>query len=173
MAPVPPVSRPTWSRRIAPWTVLMFFVTLIVLTYFAVYYSNKGDPQTAGYLAGLASVVPVLLVVVPFYATPIWGIPVSLKEEEIANALARATPGLRAVPVAEREGPFSRCVSVVRFEAPACTVGWYKMEYPANVAQSLPRATVVLRPHTRDRTAVAAFRERLAASFLETGSRPA
>jgi len=173
MPAVPPVPRPTWTRRVAAWSILLFFVSLIVLTYFAVYYSNKGDLVTTGVVAGLASVVPLLLVVVPYYVTPIWAIPVPLTSEDVAQALARATPGLRAEPVGDREGPFARCVSVIRFDEPACTVGWYAMEFAAKPVAGAARTTVVLRPRTRDRKAVAAFRETLARSLLETEASPA
>ncbi len=167
MSAAPPVVRPTWTRRVAAWTMLAFFVSLIVLTYFAVYYSNKGDLVTTGYVAGLASVVPILFVILPFYLTPIWAIPVPLTAEEVAAALARATAGLRAEPVADREGPFARCVAVVRFDAPACTVGWYPIELPPRVAAGKPQTTVVLRPQTGDKKALAAFRAALARSLLE------
>lgn len=170
MAPVPPVPRPTWTRRVAAWSVLMFFVSLIVLTYFAVYYSNRGNHEMAGYLAGLASVVPLLFVIVPYYATPIWAIGVPLSVEDVARALAQATTGLPAEPVAEREGSFARCVSVVRFGEPACTVGWYGMSFASVPAPGTPTVTVVLRPHTRDREALAAFRETLARSLLDAGT---
>ena len=169
MAAPPPIPRPTWSRRVAAWSFLLFFVSLITLTYFAVYYSNKGDLVTTGYLAGLASVVPILLVHLPYNASPVWGLAVPLTVEDVAQALSRATQDRRAAPLAEREGPFSRCVAVVRFDAPACTVGWYALPVPAGPSSVRPTTTVVLRPETRDRKAVAAFRETLADSLLRAG----
>ena len=172
MPPTPPVPRPTWTRRVAAWSFLLFFGSLMLLTYFAVYYSNKGDLVTTGYLAGLASVVPVLCVLVPYYVFPIWAILVSLPPEGVAAALTRATEGFPAHAVGEREGPFARCVAVVRFEKPACVVGWYPMPaFPGPVPESL-RCTVVLRPGSRDRRALAAFRETLARFLLEAGPAP-
>ena len=173
MAAAPPVPRPTWTRRGAAWSFLLFFVSLIVLTYFAVYYSNKGDLVMTGYLAGLASVVPILVVIAPYYLFPVWAIPVPLSVEAVAQALARATEGRRAEPVAEREGSFARCVSVVRFDAPRCTVGWYGHAIPALATSLPPQTTVVLKPETRDRRALAAFRETLARSLLEAEPSPA
>lgn len=172
MPPTPSVPRPTWTRRVAAWTFLLFFVSLMLLTYFAVYYSNKGDLVTTGYLAGLASVIPVLLVLVPFYVFPIWAIPVPLPPDGVAAALSRATAGIHAAPVVERDGPFARCVSVVRFERPACTVGWYPMPSLTGASSGVPRSTVVLRPASRDRKALAAFRETLARSLLDAGPAP-
>ncbi len=171
MPPTPPVPRPTWTRRVAAWSFLLFFLSLMFLTYFAVYYSNKGDLVTTGYLAGLASVVPVLIVLVPYYAFPIWAIHVPLAPEGVAAALSQATRGIRAEPVAERDGPFARCVSVVRFNQPACTVGWYPMLAAPAPSGPNPRSTVVLRPASRDRKALAAFRASLARSLL--GAAPA
>ncbi len=167
MASTPPVPRPTWTRRIAAWSLLLFFASLIVLTYFAVYYSNKGDLVTTGYLAGLASVVPILLVLGPYYLVPIWGIAVPLNVEEVARALAHASEDRGPEPVAEREGPFARCVSVVRFDRPACTVGWYAMPAPIQGVRGPSNTTVVLQPRTRDRKALASFREALARALLE------
>ncbi len=167
MASIPPVPRPTWTRRVAAWSLLLFFVSLVVLTYFAVYYSNKGDLVTTGYLAGLASVVPILLVLGPYYLMPLWGIAVPLTVEGVAQALARAGQGRRAEAVPEREGPFARCVAVVRFDRPACTIGWYAMPALIPSVQGPPKTTVVLQPRTWDRRALAAFRESLAQAFLE------
>lgn len=166
MAAAPPVLRPTWTRRVAAWTLLGFFGCLIALTFAAVYTSNAGDSITTGYLAGLASVVPILFVAVPYYATPVWAIQVPLGVDGVAHALARATYGLRVEPVAAREGPFARCVSVVRFDTPPCLVGWYPMA-PVPIAAKARSTTVVLGPRTRDRKAIAAFRERLARALLE------
>ena len=165
----PPVPRPTWTRRVPGWAFLLFFLSLILLTYFAVYEYNKDDLVSAGYLAGLASVVPILLVVAVYYGSGVWAIPVSLPEEGVATALSAATRGRRVEPVAAREGPFARCISVVRVDSPACTIGWYRMPAPTGAA---PRAqsTVVLRPRTRDRRALAAFRATLAASLLAASS---
>lgn len=172
MAAAPPVVRPTWTRRVAAWTLLGFFGSLIALTFAAVYTSNAGDPITTGYLAGVASVVPILFVAVPYYATPIWAILVPLEADGVAQALARATSGLRVEPVAVREGTFARCVSVVRFDTPPCTVGWYPMADRSTTPQT-GSTTVILRPRTRDRKAVAAFRERLARALLEAAASPA
>ncbi len=167
MVAAPPVVRPTWTRRVAAWSILGFFVSLIALTFAAVYTSNAGDLVTTGYLAGLASAVPILLVAVPYYATPIWAVQVPLSVEEVAQALDRGTRGLRAEPIAAREGPFLRCVSVIRFDAPPCIVGWYPMPNPAKMPSGAAATTVVLRPGTGDRKAMAAFRERLARSLSE------
>ncbi len=172
MAAVPPVPRPTWTRRIAAWSILGFFVSLVLLTYAAVDVWNTGDLVTSGYLAGLASVVPVLLVLVPYYATPLWGIAVPLPVEAVALDLSRASEGRRAEPIAEREGPFARCVSVVRFDDPACTVGWY----PTPVAPGssvAPQTVVVLQPRRGDRKALAAFREAIARVFVDASPSPA
>lgn len=169
MAPTP-APRPTWTRRVPGWAFLLFFVSLVGLTYFAVYYYNANDPVSAGYLAGLASVLPVLLVLAVYYFVPVWAIPVPLPVDGVAEALGRAAPDVPVEPVSDREGAFARCVSVVRFRAPACTVGWYLMPESEKPASPLPHSTVVLRPETRDRKALAAFREALARALLEAAA---
>src|SRR5574337_78393 len=167
MAPPPSLPIPTWTRRIQGWSFLVFFVSLVVLTLAAVEVWNAGDLVMSGYLAGLASVVPLLLVVLVYYGLPLWGITVPLSSGAVAEALASAARDRTVEPVAEREGPFARCVSVVRFEDPSCTVGW--STDPAPMSGLHPRAVtvVVLRPETRDRKALAAFREALARSLVE------
>ena len=168
----PPVRRPTWTRRVPGWAFLLFFVSLILFTYFAVYAWNKGDLVTTAYLAALASIVPVLLVGLVYVALPVWAIPVPLPVEEVAQALSRAARDRRVRPVESREGPFARCVSVVRYEAPPCTVGWYPSPVAGNAMRTAPQSIVVLRPETRDRRALAAFREALARSLLAPGPSP-
>jgi hypothetical protein len=168
--PRTPVPRPTWTRRVPGSVFLLFFVSLIALTYFAVYYYNANDLVSAGYLAGLASVVPVFLVIAAYYAAPVWALPVDLPVEGVAKALDRATHSLSVEPVAERKGAFARCVAVVRFQAPSCTVGWYLMPDSEKPASPLPHSTVVLRSETRDRKALAAFRDTLARAFGEAES---
>ncbi len=163
----PPVSRPAWTRRIPGWAFAAFFLSLVVLTYFAVYYYNANDLVSAGYLAGLASVVPVVLVVAIYYLVPVWAIPVPLPADGVARALARAAHDVPVEPVPERQGAFARCVSVVRFAAPACTVGWYPMPESEKPVSPGPHSNVVLRPESRDRKALAAFRDALARSLLE------
>ncbi len=163
----PPVSRPAWTRRVPGWAFAAFFLSLIVLTYFAVYYYNANDLVSAGYLAGLASVVPVVLVIAIYYVVPVWAIPVPLPVDRVAQALARAARGVPVEPVSERQGAFARCVSVVRFAAPACTVGWYPMPESEKPPAPGPHSNVVLRPESRDRRALAAFRDALARSLQE------
>lgn len=170
MAAPPPVPRPTWTRRAPGWAFAAFFASLIVLTYLAVFDYNRGDLVTTGYLAGLASVVPVLVVVAVYHLVPLWAIPVPLPVEAVAGVLSAATRDRRVEAVEDRQGPFARCVSVVRFEAPACTVGWFPMSQAAQAAPAHPRSTVVLRPETRDRKALAEFRETLARALLERTS---
>lgn len=174
MAPAP-VCRPTWTRRVPGWSFLVFFVSLILLTYLAVYFYDVNDLVSAGYLAGLASVVPVLLVVVVYYALPLWAMPVPLSTEELGTALAAATHSLRSESVADRKGAFAHCVSVVRFESPDCLVGWYRTPESQQRAAGHPRSTLVLRARTRDRKALAAFRETLARSLggLSGSAQPA
>lgn len=169
MAPTP-VPRPTWTRRVPGWAFLLFFVSLIALTYFAVYYYNANDLVSAGYLAGLASVVPVVLVLAVYYLVPLWAIPVPLPVDEVAKALDRAARDVPLEPVSDRQGAFARCVSVVHFKAPACTVGWYLMPESEKPASPLQHSTVVLRPETRDRKALAVFREALASAFREAAA---
>ncbi len=172
MSAAPPVPRPTWTRRVAAWSILGFFVSLIVLTYAAVDVWNAGDLVASGYLAGLASAVPVLLVLVPYYATPIWGITVPVSVEDVAAALARASVGRHAEPLEAREGAFARCVAVIRFDDPPCTVGWYPTPVAPGPA-AFPQTVVVLQPRRGNRKALAEFREAVARALADSGPSPA
>lgn len=167
MAAPPIASVPAWTRRVQGWSVLLFFASLVVLSFAAVEFWNAGDLVLSGYFAGLASVIPLLLIVLVYYALPVWGITVPIPPGAVAGALAVAARGLAVEPVAEREGPFARCVSVVRFEHPACTVGWTADPSPPTAPAGREVTVVVLRPETRDRKALAAFRESLARSLLD------
>lgn len=165
-----PVPRPSWTRRVPGWAFLLFFASLFVLTYFAVVYSNRNDPVMSGYLAGLASVVPILLVALVYVGRPVWAMHLPLGVDGVAQVLAQATAGRAVHPVAEREGPFAKCAAVVRFDAPACTVGWQELPLLRG-AQGPPERTIILfRPEGRDRKALAAFRRSLAESLGRAGS---
>jgi hypothetical protein len=167
------VARLTWTRRVPGWAFLLFFVSLIVLTYFAVDFSNRGDPVTAGYLAGLASVVPIVLVAGVYYGRPLWAVHLPLDVDAVARTLAAATAGSSVHPVAEREGPFAKCVAVIQFERPACTVGWQELPGLPGVQGPRDRTILLLRPEARDRKAQAEFRRSLAESLVRAGSAPA
>lgn len=169
MPPDPRALRPTWTRRVQGWSFLLFFVSLIVLTVAAVEFWNAGDMVTTGYVAGLASVLPLLLVVLVYFAVPLWGISVPLPPETVANVVASAAPARNAEPVPDPSGPFGHCPSVVRLPDPRCLVGWF----PEPAGPGARSGTVVLlKPESRDRKALAALRESLAES-LRTASRPA
>ncbi len=168
-----PVPRPSWTRRVPGWVFLLFFVSLIVLTYYAVVYSNLGDPVSAGYLAAAASVVPILVVAAVYVGRPLWAMHLPLGVDGVARVLAEATAGQTVHPVAEREGPFAKCVSVVRFETPACTVGWQELPSVPGVKGTTERTILILRPEARDRKALAAFRRSLADSLVRAVPAPA
>ncbi len=165
--------RSTWTRRVPGWAFLVFFVSLIVLTYFAVDFSNRNDPITAGYLAALASVVPIALVVLVYVGRPVWAMNLPLDGDGVARALAKATSGRTVHPVAEREGPFARCVSVVQFEDPPCLRGWHELPALRGAQGSAERTILLFRPAGRDRKALAAFRRTLAESLGRSVSVPA
>lgn len=167
MAATPRAPAPAWTRRVQGWSFLLFFVSLIVLTFLAVEFWNARNLEMSGYFAGLASVVPLLLVVLVYYALPVWGISVPLAPGAIADAFAFAARGRAVVPVPEREGPFARCVAVVHFEDPACTVGWTAEAPSAKATSTGGGSIVVLRPETPDRKAVAALRESLREALLQ------
>ncbi len=166
MASLPRAATPAWTRRIQGWSFLVFFVSLIALTFAAVESYNSTDLVMSGYFAGLASVVPLFLVALTYYALPVWGISVPLSPDAVAGALAGVSEGQAVEPVAEREGPFARCAAVVRFAEPACTVGWSADAATAKASPPGTATVVVLRPESRDRKALAAFRNRLARSLL-------
>ncbi len=167
----PRAGTPTWTRRVQGWSFLVFFVSLIALTFVAVESWNLGDLVLTGYFAGLASVAPLFLVVLIYYAVPVWGLSVSLPPEAVAGALASASEGRAVEPVAEREGPFARCAAVVRYRDPACTVGWSLEPVAGKGLPTHEGTLVVLRPEDHDRKAQAALRERLARS-LASAARP-
>ena len=161
-----PVSRASWTRRVPGWAFLVFFLSLIVLTYLAVYYWNRGDLVTSGYLAAMASAVPLLLVVLVYYGLPVWALTVPLALDAAAGALAVATRDRTAEPVAERDGAFAKCVSVVRFNRPPCLVGVARIPSPRGGVPVTDRCLLLLRPEAGDRKAMVAFRELLARSLL-------
>ena len=166
MAATPRPPSPAWTRRVQGWSFGLFFVSLVLLTFVAVQFWNAGNLEMSGYFAGLASVVPLLLVFVVFYARPVWGISVPLAPEAVAAAFAAATRGRAVEPIPEREGPFARCVAVVRFREPGCTLGWSPEPSPSTLGGRQGGSIVVLRPETRDRKAVADLRASLRASLL-------
>lgn len=172
MAAPSSVLPPTWTRRVQGWSFLVFFLSLIILTFVAVEFWNAGDLVMSGYFAGLASVAPLLLVALAYYAAPLWGISVPLPPDAVARAVADALGGRKVEPVAERHGPFARCVSVVRFDEPACVVGWSEVPTFTKAASPPSGSTLVLRPESRDRKALASFRESLARA-LSDAARPA
>ena len=167
MAATPSAPAPTWTRRVQGWSFLLFFVSLIVLTFAAVEFWNAGELVMSGYFAGLASVAPLLLVALAYFAAPVWGISVPLPPDAVARAVADAAGGRTVEPVAEREGPFARCVSVVRFEEPACVVGWSEIPRFVKAVSPPSGSIVILRPESRDRRALASFRESLAQSLSD------
>lgn len=169
MAAIPRTPAPAWARRIQGWSFLVFFVSLIALTFIAVEFWNAGDYEMSGYFAGLASAAPLLLLVLIYYGMPVWGISVPLRPEAVADALRVAAAGHGVEPVAEREGPFARCVAVVRFKEPACTLGWSPESMSPGTGKN-GATVVVLRPETRDRRALAAFRTALARALVDAAA---
>ncbi len=168
MAAMPRAPEPAWTRRLQGWSFLLFFVSLIALTFVAVMFYNANEVALSAYLAAAASVVPLLLVILVYYGRPVWGLSVPLAPDAVASALAASAGADRAEPVAEREGPFARCVAVVRFRDAPCTLGWY-LEPGGSPGSGGRRGSVlVLRPETRDWKAVAALRESLRASLVGT-----
>ncbi len=171
---VPPrVLAPAWTRRVQGWSFLLFFVSLIILTFVAVLFYNQNDYAMSALFGGLASVVPVVLVGLVYYALPVWGMSVPLTPDGVAGALAAATGNQAVEPVAERDGLFARCVAVVHFEAPRCTLGWSPGPSVPAAGGSRAGSIVVLRPESRDRKALAAFRESLATTLLDATRRAA
>ncbi len=166
MAAMPRAPEPAWTRRLQGWSFLLFFVSLIAFTFVAVLFYNANELALSAYFAALASVAPLLLVVLVYYGRPVWGLSVPLAPDAIAATLAASASEDNVEPVAEREGPFTRCVAVVRFREAPCTLGWYPE--PSAVPGSGRGSVLVLRPETRDRKAVAALRETLRASLVGT-----
>ncbi len=167
-----PIARPTWTRRVPGWAFLLFFVSLIVLTYLAVDFWNRGDMVTTGYLAAAASVVPLLLVALVYVGRPLWAMHLPLDADAVARILAKSTAGQAVHPVPEREGPFAKCVAVVRLDKPACTIGWHELPVLPGARGVPERTLLMLRPEARNAKALAAFRRSLAESLLGAGPAP-
>ncbi len=165
----PPVARPRWTRRVPGWSLAAFFVVLIVLTYLAVAFWNRGDMGATAYLATLASAGPLLVIAVAYYVWPTWAFSVALTEAEVAKAIESASAGKEVEAVPERERPFVRCSAVVRVRDPACLIGWFPL--PTAPGTKVPPTSVLfLQPRTRNRRALAAFRETLARSLSRSAS---
>ncbi len=169
MPAAPAVPRPTWTRRVPGWAFALFFVTLIVFTYFAVYYYNRDDLATAAYMAALASVVPLALTFAVYSLRPVWGLAVPLEAPAVAQALEAAAAGKAYHPVSARDGPFAKCASVVRFDEPACTLGFGTLPTPVRLDVVRERTLLIVRSESRDFRAQAALRASLADVLLRSG----
>ncbi len=166
---VPPVARPRWTRRVPGWSLAAFFVVLVVLTYLAVAFWNRGDLGATAYLAALASAGPLLVIAVAYYVWPTWAFSVPLTEAEVAKAIESASVGKDVEAVPERQRPFVRCSAVVRVRDPACMIGWFPL--PTAPGRKFPPTSVVfLQPRTRNRRALATFREALARALAQPAS---
>ncbi len=162
----PPVVRPRWARRVPGWSLAAFFVVLIVFTYLAVESWNRGDLEATTYLTLVASAGPLVVIALAYYLWPTWAYSIPLTEAEVATAIEAASVGKEVEAVSARERPFVRCSAVVRVRDPACTIGWFLL--PSVPGVRVPATSVVfLQPETRDRRALAAFRESLARALSQ------
>lgn len=148
------------------WSLLVFFVLTMVLAYLAVYFWNIEDMVTTGYFTLLASVAPGLVVVLVYYGLPTWAFQVPGTEEIVARGVAGAIASGGMEPVAEHRRPFANCTKVFHVREPPCTIGWFPSPMPPGAPKMPPVTTLFLRPETRDRKALAAFRQALARSLL-------
>ncbi len=167
-AGTPPGYEPTWARRISGWSLLLFFLTLGILTTITVYFNNANDLEDAANFAALASTVPLLAILIPYYSRPVWSIQVPSSEDTVANTV-RAVLGNRGPrPLSERKGPFVRCTSVLVLKRPPCAVGWYHTRPPPESVAISPRSVVILAARKRDRNALAELRESLRSALSQS-----
>lgn len=118
----------TWSRRTSGTGLLVFFLSLIVLTYLAVAFWNNYDMAATGSLTLLAAVLPLELLFFFYFAAPVWALQTPADSASVERAVRSAVGTANAEPVADRKGVFRLCTAVVRVSEPTCTVGWWQPE---------------------------------------------
>jgi hypothetical protein len=160
-AEAPPRYEPTWARRIPGWSLLLFFLSLAVLTAIAAAFNNANDLGVAGYFAGLASTVPLLSIIIPYYARPVWSIQIPAAEEVVAGAISTVLSDHNPQVTSQRKGPFAHCTSVLVLEMPSCGVGWYHTPPPPESVAIPPRSVIILAARSREKGPIAALREAL------------
>lgn len=167
-AGTPPGYEPSWARRIPGWSLLLFFLALGVLTTIAAYFDNADDLEDAANFALLASTVPLLAILIPYYSRPVWSIHVPASEDSVARAVHAVLENRVPRPTSERKGPFVRCTSVLVLERPPCAVGWFHTPPPPESVAIPHRSVVILAARKRDRNALAELRESLRSALSES-----
>jgi hypothetical protein len=162
-----PSNEPGWARRIPGWSLLLFFLSLAVLTAIAVSFDNANELELAGYFAGLASTVPLLAIIIPYYARPVWSIQVPGFEDAVARKVDTILADRGPRLIAERKGPFTRCTSVLALERPRCALGFYPVRPPAESLAIAPRTAIILTGPVRERRALVELRETLRRPLAE------
>jgi hypothetical protein len=157
----PPAYEPSWARRVPGWSLLLFFLSLAGLTAIAAYFNDLNEMQLAGYFAGLASTVPLLSILIPYYGRPVWAIQVPTPIEPVAGAIRDVLPPNGAEVITKREGAFARCTTVVSIASPRCAIGWYMTASPPGGVAIPPRSVVIFEARSGDRIALLQLRESL------------
>lgn len=161
-----PAASPTWTKRVPGSALLLFFVSLIAFSYLAVHFWNTYDMELTGLFTALASAAPLVIVYVYYVARPVWAFQAPVDEATVERAVRDATASRRIEPVNERKGVFRTCSAVLEVSDPACTVGWFYSTSGGAGSPYPARSTVFLLPRSRDRKALAAFRDAIAGALL-------
>ncbi len=117
-----------WTRRVPGSALLVFFVTTIVLTFFAVEFWNVYEMAATGSLTLLAAVLPLQLIYVFYYARPVWTVHVDADVGDVERGIRDALGSRSAAPIEDRRGVLGLCAGALRVREPACAIGWSATE---------------------------------------------
>ena len=148
----------TWARRTSGTGLLVFFLSLIVLTYLAVVFWNGYDMAATGSLTLLAAVLPLELLSLFYFAAPVWALQTPADTATVERAVRTAVGSAKAEPLAEHKGVFRACTSVVRVSEPPCTVGWWQPDG----ARPPVRSLIFVVGGSADKESLARFRTAIA-----------
>lgn len=157
MAAAPP--SPTWTRRVPGSSLLLFFLTTTLLTFFAVEFWNVYEMAATGSLTLLAALLPLELVYVLYYARPVWTAHVGAGPAAVEVALHGALDARRAEAVVERRGVLRLCSAALRVPEPPCAVGWAGAKPLPTPGRASAGADVFFVSESRDVKAVLALRD--------------
>jgi len=156
----------TWTKRVPGSALLLFFLSLIVFTYLAVESWNRVQMELTALFTALASAAPLAIVYLFYVARPVWALQAPANEASVERAIVDAAGTKRIRTVNERKGVFRTCSAVLEVSEPPCTVGWLPTSIGPSASPVPLRSTVLVVPRSRDRKAVAAFRDAISGALL-------
>lgn len=159
-----------WTRRVPGSALLLFFLTTIVFTFFAVEFWNVYAMAAAGSLTLLAAVLPLELVYVLYYARPVWTAEVTGDAAQVEAAVRQVLAPEHVETVAEPKGVLKLCSTSLRVREPACAIGWAALQPYERAGASVPGTHVFFVGESRDVKRLAAFRDRVGSALAPHAS---